>query len=286
MKAKSLSPAGAAKRNSLSNNIIKEYNYLGKDEKPYIARPKIFTDGNFDEPSLPVFSQTRNDFSNRFGENPGSGNAAGELISSGGSSKLSAHRKLHGDPKPSIIPDLNPIEKLKNEYEHRLKRENQESYLRGLNEGRNQGRAEWAPQSQRISQAMEKAMTALSSRFETHLQTIELSVADLAVFLAEKIVGEAISRIPDVVKENVDKCLKLLAGSGNVIIKISPADYDVIKAQLPSLMQRYEGKFTFCLEPAQNISPGGCFLELDGSLVDGRIETQLNNIKQHIQILG
>lgn len=270
----------------MSKSVIKEYNYVGKDERPYVSPLKIFTAGDFDEPSFPVFRQSRNDVPDEPGGQSNLGNPARGLVGSDTNSRLQTHRKLHGDHRPKAVPELSPIDKLKTEYEQRSKKENQESYIRGLTEGRKQGLAEWAPQSQRISQALEKAMAGLSSRFETHLQTIEISVADLSVFLAEKIVGEAVARFPDVVKENVDKCLKLLAGSGNVIIKINPADYDVIKAHLPSLMQRHEGKFTFCLEPAQNISSGGCFLELDGSLVDGRIETQLNNIKQQIQILG
>jgi flagellar biosynthesis/type III secretory pathway protein FliH len=268
----------------LSSNIIRDYNFIGKDDLPIVTHLGILAAGEFDEPDLPVFWEDKRDMQNLLNNRSGITVSDPELPNSRQKYDLASGQ--HKKAKTVIIPEKSPLDKLKEDYEHRLKKENQEAYLRGLAEGRNQGIAEWTPQSQRISGALEKAMAALSQRNESNLQALEKSIGDLAVFLAEKIIGEAISRIPDVIKENVDKCLKLLAGSGNVIIKINPADYEVIKAYLPSLMQRYEGKFNFHLEPAQNISPGGCFLELDGSLVDGRIETQLENIKQHIQILS
>jgi flagellar assembly protein FliH len=268
----------------LSSNIIKDYNFIGNEDLPIVTHLGILAAGKFEEPELPVFWEDKRDMQNLLHNRSGNAISAPGLAGSRQKHDLVAGQNKNA--RTAVVSEKSSFEKLKEEYEHRLKKENQEAYLRGLTEGRNQGIAEWTPQSQRISGALEKAMAALSQRNESNLQALEKSIGDLAVFLAEKIVGEAISRIPDVIKENVDKCLKLLAGSGSVMIKINPADYDVIKAYLPSLMQRHEGKFTFHLEPAQNISPGGCFLELDGSLIDGRIETQLENIKQHIQILS
>lgn len=267
-----------------SSNIIKDYNYVGESETPRVSRLAIFVDGDFDEPNLPIF---------RLGDEA-TGDTPEGLFRKPSSLPNSTKPGIHHPngnisnhhTKPPTIPEIDPIEKLKDEYERKLKRENQESYLRGLSEGRKQGVAEWTPQAQRISQALEKAMAALSKRYETNLEALEKSIGDLSVFLAEKIVGEAVNNIPDIVKGNVEKCLKLLAGAGNVVVKINPGDYEVIKAHMPSLLQRYEGKFAFHLEPMQNISPGGCVLELDGSLIDGRIEAQLENIKQHIKILS
>lgn len=268
----------------MSKNIIKDYSYVGERSTPSVSRLSIFVNGDFDEPDLPIF---------RFGDED-IGDTPEGLFRKPSSLPISAKPGIKHNKgnvgghhnKPPVVVEIDPLEKLKEEYERRLKHENQESYLRGLNEGRKQGTAEWTPQAQRISQALEKAMAALSQRYETNLQALEKSIGDLSIFLAEKIVGEAVNRFSDVVKENVEKCLRLLAGSGNVIIKINPGDYEVIKSNLPSLLQRYEGKFSFHLEPAQNISPGGCALELDGSLVDGRIESQLENIKQHIKLLS
>lgn len=268
----------------MSNSIIKEYNYVGERNTPAISRQSIFVNGDFDEPNLPIFrlgDEAIGDTPEGLFRKPSSLPVSPKPGIQHNKSGVGRH---HDDPP--VVPEIDPLEKLKDEYERKLKHENQESYLRGLNEGRKQGVAEWTPQAQRISQALEKAMAALSQRYETNIQGLEKSISDLSIFLAEKIVGEAVNRFPDVVKENVEKCLKLLAGSGNVTIKINPGDYEVIKSNLPSLLQQYEGKFTFHLEPAQNISPGGCVLELDRSLVDGRIETQLENIKQHIKLLS
>jgi flagellar assembly protein FliH len=266
----------------LSNNIIRDYNFIGEENLPRIDRQNILAVGNFDEPELPVF---RVENHNARHSSKQSLDTRFENAQSLNHDSKTAHNHP-GKAKHTAAPEKSPLEKLTEEYEQRLKKENQEAFLRGLSEGRNQGIAEWTPQSQRIGQALEKAMAALSQRNESNIQALEKSIGDLSMFLAEKIVGEAISRIPEVVKENLNKCLKLLAGSGKVTIKINPSDYEVIKAYIPSLLNRNEGKFSFNLEPAQNISQGGCFVELDGSMVDGRIETQLENIRQHIQILS
>jgi flagellar biosynthesis/type III secretory pathway protein FliH len=268
----------------LSSQIIKDYNFIGKESIPTVSRDSIMAAGNYEEPELPRFLDVLPNSRRTHVSRSNKVITDAEVTSHKG--KIS-HNNLHqSEIVISAVPEKSPVEKLKEEYELRLKKENQDAYLRGLAEGRKQGVAEWTPQSQRISNALEKAMSALSQRNESNLQAMEKSIGDLAMFLAQKIVGEAVSRVPEVIKENIDKCLKLLAGSGNVAIKINPADYDIVKAYLPSLLTRHEGKFTFLIEPAQNISPGGCFLELDGSLVDGRIETQLENIRQHIQLLS
>jgi flagellar assembly protein FliH len=109
---------------------------------------------------------------------------------------------------------------------------------------------------------------------------------DLSVHLAEKIVSEAATNMPEVVKANVDKCINLLAGSGEVVVKINPADYEIVKAYLPSLEHKFEGKFSFSLKPDQNMTSGGCLIEMNGSVIDGRIETQLAKIKQQMMLLS
>lgn len=174
---------------------------------------------------------------------------------------------------------------LKNEYNARLKKETEKSYNKGFQEGHKNGYDEASAKTDQINQVLSTITEDFNEKSQDFFNEIEEVVLDLSVHLAKKIVFDAVDMIPDIVKTNVENSVKLLAGAGRVMIKINPADYDIIKEYIPSLDQKHEGKFSFVIEPDNNITRGGSLIELNGSIIDGRVETQIETLKQHMKML-
>jgi len=280
-------PEGAVKRNSLFNHIIKNYKYSGGKSPDIKPRLKVFQSGQFPSFALPEFGVKKRKRPTRdHSADRGAASPAARMKNAAGTSDCDTRGDIRSNVNSASYEDEKMLSELRSEFEIKLQQETKLAFNRGVHDGRQQGIAEWTPQAQRISQALDRAIAEINRHFKSFFDEIEHSVTDLSLFLAEKIIGEAAARVPDAVKANVDKCLALLAGSGKVTIKISPSDYDIIKAHLPELGQVYEGKFSFSIEPDQSITMGGCLVDLNGSLVDGRIETQIANIVQHVKMLS
>ena len=106
----------------------------------------------------------------------------------------------------------------------------------------------------------------------------------LSLEIAEAVIGEAAMKSSgELLEYNLKRCLDVLTGSGEVIIKINPGDYDHARDKVDSVFERNEGKFNFKFEPDPSISPGGCYIETPGGSVDGRIESQFKLIKENFQ---
>jgi len=163
--------------------------------------------------------------------------------------------------------------------------EKKAAHAAGFQEGRTQGLAEAFARVEKIKTTVEKMMGEMNNSSKRFFEEFETTLTDLSLHLAAKIIGEAAYMMPEVVRANVEKCVSLLAGAGNVTIKINPGDYEVIKELLPNLERKFDGHFSYIIEPDQKISRGGCLIEMDGSVIDGRIETQFLKLKEEMQQL-
>lgn len=176
--------------------------------------------------------------------------------------------------------------RLKAEYETRIKEETTQAYNRGVHEGQTNSVAVNDARIAEAKKIFDIIKAELDKSAGQFFDEIEKVATDMSMHLAGKIIGDAVNAVPDIVKANVDKCLALVAGAGEVQIKINPADYDTIKGYLPSLEQKSESRFSFVLDPDRNVGKGGCLVEFEGSVIDGRIETQFQKIREQMEILA
>ncbi len=273
----------------LYDKIIRKYKYIDEDNATVGKIGKIFKEGKFKEPDFPFFklpkkinlkknspSQEVTSIKKNV-KHKNVNHTSSKILTNGKSSKNIDRNKVIVDSQGGVVSES---------FKARLESEKQKSYNQGFQEGRLKGFAEGTARAEQISQVFSNVIDELNKKSDIFFEEIEKWMLDLSVHLAEKIVSEAASRMPDVVKANVDKCLDLLAGSGEVAVKINPADYEIVKGYLNKLENRYEGKFSFLLKPDKNITGGGCLIEMNGSVIDGRIETQLAKIKQQMMMLS
>ena len=296
MRVRLLSQVGEGKKNLLFNQLIKKYKYVNNDVSEPVKHENILKKGRFkdDELSTPgslvntiqkkkVISSSDYRMSSPASQTT-SVSTIDKTVSSDKKDTNSNKKNQNLNTKQNSSVDsigskaLIHETKIREKYDTLVKIESEKSYNDGFQEGK--------ARADQVSQIVNSISSEFEKASEHFFRDMENVVLDLSVHLAGKIIGEAVSMIPDIVKSNVEKCVNLLAGGGNVMIKINPGDYEVIKECLPNLDQKHEGKYSFILEPDHNISRGGCLIELDGSVIDGRIETQFEKLKKHMEMLS
>ncbi len=278
------------------SKLIKKYKYIDKETVRYVPQPKVLKNADCDNAEYAQFYKEDPEYK---AERSQSRDAKSDDIavkndSSNPADKKGEEQQANFDTEPVNTPDISAIineqkkaieQQLKSEYEARIKSEKQISYNEGMQEGKKAGKAENATEINNLRQLVTSLQTEFREAASKFFDEVEKLTMDMSVYLAKKIIGDAVAEVPDIVRTNVDKCVKLLAGSGVVQIKINPNDYDTIKSYVPELEQQSEEKFTFILEPDNKIERGGCMVEFEGSSIDGRIQTQIEKIQKQMEMI-
>jgi len=280
----------------LFKRLIKKYKYIDRKNLSYSRPERIIKSGEYSAADFAQFDPTAEVNQKKKIKAQIDQSSRANLSGIENQSGLSSIVSTQDTPSDSVLspgysqtaqPVLSQtlVEETAENFESRLKSEVEKSYNQGYQEGKASGLAEVNTRDEQITQLINNVLTEFDKSSAKFFEEIERVAIDMSVHLAQKIIGEAVNKVPDIVKTNVDKCINLLAGAGTVEIKINPIDYETIKAYLPSMDKKFENRYTFVLEPDQNISRGGCLVEFEGSVIDGRVETQLDKIKQHMELL-
>jgi len=139
-------------------------------------------------------------------------------------------------------------------------------YAAGLEEGR-----------QRVADA-ESALAALAHELEAaaaaHREATERQAAELAVALAEKIVGTALWVRPELVVDVVAAALRGLQDRGRVVVEVNPDDLELVKAAIADIAEA-EGLARVDVVPERRVDRGGCIVHTDEAEIDGTAAAQI-----------
>jgi flagellar assembly protein FliH len=139
-------------------------------------------------------------------------------------------------------------------------------YAAGLEEGR-----------QRVADA-ESALAALARELDAaavaHREATERQAAELAVALAEKIVGTALWVRPELVVDVVETALRGLQDRGRVVVEVNPDDLELVKAAISDIAEA-EGLARVDVVPERRVDRGGCIVHTDEAEIDGTAAAQI-----------
>ncbi len=260
--------------------ILRDYRYISRDSPLSESRKTVIRGESFPVPELPDFrNQTgirRTDSGRR-----SPGRPVKEKFSGPKSAEIDA--KPPRDKQPAADDRISLSSQ---ELAERIRMAQDEAYNKGIQAGIAAGRAEWEPTAKQLSAAFESAIRQCQERHQALAEEFEKSLYELSMNIARKVIGDAAVRSSDAAAFNVKNCLSMMGGSGEVTIKLSPSDIESIRASLPDFEKMNDGRFRINLISDESITPGGCFVELDGSIIDARIDSQLDNIKKHLSVLS
>jgi flagellar assembly protein FliH len=117
-----------------------------------------------------------------------------------------------------------------------------------------------------------------AAQFDTQFDELVMKVAFV---LAETILKRQIER-ESIIKEVLDESLKKVLGANEIIVRLNPKDYESIIVDGKSFQMK-DSFSQIKFEQDDRIELGGCFIESEIGNADGRISSQLNELKRKLE---
>jgi flagellar biosynthesis/type III secretory pathway protein FliH len=140
-------------------------------------------------------------------------------------------------------------------------------YATGLDEGRARVEAAEA--------ALARSVRELDAAGRAHREQVERHAAELAVALAEKIVGAALEVRPELVVDVVATCLRGISDRSRVVVEVSPDDLELVSGAVSGIADAAGGLGHVDVVAERRIERGGCIVHTDEAELDGTTAAQL-----------
>lgn len=175
------------------------------------------------------------------------------------------------------------IEREKQEHAHKLELEN--AFKKGFELGKTEATNKLEQQHSEDLLNQSKDFYNIISTFEDKLKSIENDYHTLVIEVSKRISEKILQReieIESTIENILEQNLKKIIGSNDVIIRLNPADYELLqKSNNEHLTSAGITKIRF--ESSKNIQLGGCLIESEVGNLDARIETQINELTRALE---
>jgi flagellar biosynthesis/type III secretory pathway protein FliH len=159
------------------------------------------------------------------------------------------------------------------------------AYLRGVDEGRQQGEAAERARLRGAMMAAESALDDLRAGEARWLANIEENIAAIAVAVAQQVVVREVATTNDVVLGIVTRAVSEFGLDQALSIRVNPGDLESLQSaerDASEAMTRVTtGREVRWVSDAR-IEPGGCVVEGRERIVDGRVDTGLERLYRRL----
>jgi flagellar assembly protein FliH len=150
-----------------------------------------------------------------------------------------------------------------------------EGHARGLAAGLDEARAELAP----AAEALAEALRGVAGAQDALAASLERRAVELAVAIAEKILGAALELDPGRVANVIVGALRRSASRDRIVLEVNPADVDAVNAVIGDL-SRSVGVGELDVRPERRIARGGCVVRTEDGDVDAQVAAQLDRARE------
>jgi flagellar biosynthesis/type III secretory pathway protein FliH len=149
----------------------------------------------------------------------------------------------------------------------------------GLAEGRAEALLAVAP----AVQALEAAAAAVAAEQAAAADRLEVGAVDLALFLAERVVGAAVAVESGRVVETVRGALRGLVERERVTVLVNPDDLELVRDAMDGLRSSLGGIEHCEVQAERRVGRGGALVRTPDGDVDARLETKLARAREVIE---
>ena len=180
---------------------------------------------------------------------------------------------LPGDPNPDAVMDAVA------EAHAEADAIREAAHADGYAAGRQEALVTATAATQALAAATADALRATAERAEQ----LELDAVELALALAERIVGGALAVRPQLVLEVVRTALRGIVERERVIVLVNPADLDLVSAAMSGIQRELGGIEQLEVQAERRVQPGGAIVRHAAGEVDARVETKLERAREVIE---
>jgi flagellar assembly protein FliH len=171
---------------------------------------------------------------------------------------------------------------LEGEIRTRVEKIQKEARDTGNAEGREQGYQEGRAEVQRLTDNLQRIITAAIERRNLIIEESETQVINLVLLIAKKVIKVISENQKNVVINNVVQALRKLKSRGEVVIRVNLADLELTSAHIADFMKMVENVKAITVLEDSSVDRGGCILETDFGQIDARVSSQLSEIEERI----
>lgn len=122
------------------------------------------------------------------------------------------------------------------------------------------------------------AVDAVHAAREDLAALVELRAVELAVAIAERILGAAIDVRPELVTEVVGSALRRVLSRDRLVLEVNPDDLEVVRAWLGAGAE--DGAEGIELRAERRVARGGCIVRTSEGEIDAQLSEQLARAEQ------
>lgn len=150
-----------------------------------------------------------------------------------------------------------------------------ETLARAREEGYAAGLAEARAAIEPAVGALAAALSGLESAVATFCALAEQRAVELALQLAEKVIGESLAHDPSLVLASVTGALRAAAERDHLVVEVNPDDLALVREAAGELEARVGGVRRLEIVPERRVPRGGCIVRTREGEVDARIAEKL-----------
>ncbi len=120
-------------------------------------------------------------------------------------------------------------------------------------------------------------ISQLKQQREEYLKSSENELVKLSLEIASRVVRQKIEKDDKMILRNVRQALKCLLDKGRIVLRLNPADFEIVSKNCEELRST-EGLKELILEEDNQVTRGGCLIHSELAHIDARVETQLESI--------
>ncbi len=154
-----------------------------------------------------------------------------------------------------------------------------EAREQGLREGREEALAALTPALESLAQAAEAVQADQHARAER----LERHAVDLALLLAEKIIGGTIAVQPEHVVEAVRGALRGIVERERITVLVHPEDLELVRNAMDDMRATLGGIEHCEVQAERRVSRGGAVVRTADGDVDARAETKLQRAREVVE---
>ncbi len=164
------------------------------------------------------------------------------------------------------------------EQQELYKRTSDEGFQSGLKEGRDKGYEEFVT----ILSEARQIIDASKKDYDLYLSSSEEVILQLAMTVAEKIIGVHLSTKPEDFKNLVKNAIKEVKEHSDVTIHVSPQFYPYIVEQKEELLAILNRETDLFIYPQEELNETDCVIESSFGKINASVDTQLTEIKEKL----
>ena len=157
--------------------------------------------------------------------------------------------------------------------EEKIQLEKEQAYRSGFEDGKEMIKEE----EEKVVQLFLNLIEELKKQREEYLKSVEKEMLGLSLEIASKVIQQKIERDEKIILKNLKHALKHLLDKGRIIIRLNPADLEIVSKHSKEIKSA-EGLKELILEEDSKIARGGCLIHSELGHIDAQIETQLEMI--------